>query len=754
VKDRALLLSSAFLVGFSAMIGQIVLMRELMSVFYGNELSLGITLSAWLLWGGVGSLALGKTADLIRDKIKAISLFQILIPLLLLASIFAARNVKSLFEIPFGEVMGIGFMIGTSFLMLSLYCAGLGYLFVLIAKATSQISDHSSQSVGKVYMFEGLGASSGGMVTGLALIKLLNPFEIAAVVMMLNLMVSLSLQARFPRRPVWLILPSSLLALISYLTLSGSLDGFNRFSSALGWRGMRLVETRSSVYGNIVVTSYGSQYNFFENGLWILASDDEISAEENVHLVMLEHPDPKSVLLIGGGLNGSGNEVLKHGVERMVYVELDPMLTETARRYLRDEIGFLEDDRVELIHSDARFFIKRADERFDVVIVNLPDPLTAMLNRFYSREFFGEVRRILNPGGIISVSLSSSASYLNVEGRRLLRSIYRTMREVFPDVVVLPGEVNFIIGKLPDRWDMTLDPTVLADRLRSREVKTALVNELYIRFRLTPDKVGYLERVLAESDQAEVNRDFHPIGYLYSISLWSSQFRWGGGRFIDLINGIKTWHLASLIFAISLIGLLVRRRGDMRGIVLSVGATGFSEISFQVVVMLAFQVLYGYVYYKLSVILTSFMIGLVFGSWAMSRWMGGLGDKLKTYVWIQVSICFYPLFLASVIALLSKVTGHKFGSPIVQAAFLFLPIVAGFIGGVQFPLANDIILSRVPLVGRTVGLLYGVDLLGSCLGAFLTGLLLIPLFGIYGTCLLTASLNFSVLPWVYKSLKE
>jgi len=89
----------------------------------------------------------------------------------------------------------------------------------------------------------------------------------------------------------------------------------------------------------------------------------------------------------------------------------------------------------------------------------------------------------------------------------------------------------------------------------------------------------------------------------------------------------------------------------------------------------------------------------------------------------------------------------------IDTVFAFLPIIAGFIGGFQFPLASKICLKNrevehpdeVGEVGRWAGFLYGVDLLGSCLGALLASLILIPILGIFQTCLLVSILNFGVL---------
>lgn len=73
-------------------------------------------------------------------------------------------------------------------------------------------------------------------------------------------------------------------------------------------------------------------------------------------------------------------------------------------------------------------------------------------------------------------------------------------------------------------------------------------------------------------------------------------------------------------------------------------------------------------------------------------------------------------------------------------------------GGLQFPFACELMLRRRS-IGGTVGLLYGIDLLGSCFGAFLTGLLLVPLLGIYGSCLTLSALNAAIFPWAYRSIR-
>ena len=174
---------------------------------------------------------------------------------------------------------------------------------------------------------------------------------------------------------------------------------------------------------------------------------------------------------------------------------------------------------------------------------------------------------------------------------------------------------------------------------------------------------------------------------------------------------------------------------------LSIGTTGMSEICFQIIVILAFQVLYGYVYYKIGLILTSFMIGLVLGSFFINRRLERIKNEKSLYLKTQGLICLYPLILPL-----------AFTRPIHESIFVFLPMIAGFLGGFQFPLANKICLRASGDIGKTTGLLYGIDLFGSCIGGLLAGLILIPLLGIIQTCVFLFIVNTLVLILLYSSL--
>ncbi|MCL5744794.1 MAG: fused MFS/spermidine synthase, partial [Acidobacteria bacterium] len=427
------------LIGFTAVIAQIVLMRELIVVFYGNEVSLGLMLAVWLLWTAFGSGVLGRLFTTARGSRRVVAGLEALVAAAFPLTIFAVRASRRLFQAVPGEMLGPVPMFLTALVALSLFCALSGWLFAAGSRLyATETGASTAGATGSVYLLEAIGSGAGGLLAGLVLIRYLDAFDIAALVGSLNLLAAaaLALPARY------YAVAGAALVLFPFAA-----HRLEAISLAQLWHGFQLVETRNSVYGNLAVTRTEDNLTVFENGLAVFHVPDPDAAEEAVHYALLEHPAPRNVLLIGGGVNGSLAQALQHpAIERLDYVELDPAILELARRHF----PLHADSRVHIHNMDGRLFVKTTPRTFDVIIVNLPDPQTAQLNRFYTLEFFREAARRLKPSGVFSFGLSASENYISPELADFLRCINRTLREVFPDVVMIPGDtVHFFAATRP-----------------------------------------------------------------------------------------------------------------------------------------------------------------------------------------------------------------------------------------------------------------------------------------------------------------
>ena len=213
------------------------------------------------------------------------------------------------------------------------------------------------------------------------------------------------------------------------------------------WPGRRVVATADSPYAFLSASREDGQVSFFANNLWQFTYPDPFTAEHRVQLGLLAHPEPRRVLLLGGGV-GLVPEILKTGsVSQLDYVELDPQLVDLAQGLLPGAGAWLRDPRVRLSHRDARHFVAGSPERYDVILMALSEPRSAQLNRFYTREFFRLVAGKLAPGGVFNFSLSGSETSLHPWRAAYLALAYHTLGGVFPEVLALPGERVQFFGR-------------------------------------------------------------------------------------------------------------------------------------------------------------------------------------------------------------------------------------------------------------------------------------------------------------------
>lgn len=175
-------------------------------------------------------------------------------------------------------------------------------------------------------------------------------------------------------------------------------------------------------------------------------TDEFIYHEVLVHPAMLTHPDPKRVLVVGGGEGATLREVLRHRtVERALMVDIDREVVEVSRTMFPEfHAGAFDDPRTELAFEDARRWIETHDEVFDVIIIDLSDPIEeGPCYRLYTREFYRLVSRRLSPMGTIALQSGTVAPHdlLNFS------AIYKTLQTAFP--VVCPYTANVPCFGLP-----------------------------------------------------------------------------------------------------------------------------------------------------------------------------------------------------------------------------------------------------------------------------------------------------------------
>ncbi|MBU1084593.1 MAG: hypothetical protein KKG84_05810, partial [Candidatus Omnitrophica bacterium] len=380
---------SVLMLGFTAMLSQIVVIRELLVVFSGNELSVGIMFAGWLAWGALGSFFSASLRRPVRSA-RSYAVYQAALAFSLPLAVILIRVSRGMAGMSTGEIIGFLPMILIVLGVLSIPCFLMGAMFSLGCRLYREAGQDASESITHVYVLEAAGALFGG-IAGTGLIALSIPplyviLGLAIINFFSSFVIFLSSRRENRNGP---FLGIFLLAgfLCAVFILSGGGKALNGFSEKILWKGFDVAVSRDSVYGNLVITKEKDQISLYENGLHVCTVPDALSAENAVHFAMLGTERPERVLLIGGGAGGALEEILKYQVKHIDYLELDPALLPLLRGYIGHTPAW-EDRRVSVINTDGRAFVKRTDEKYDCVIVNLGDPYTAQINRFYTADFF------------------------------------------------------------------------------------------------------------------------------------------------------------------------------------------------------------------------------------------------------------------------------------------------------------------------------------------------------------------------------
>jgi spermidine synthase len=749
---------SLLIKGLSGIIAQVILMRELLISFQGNELTLGIILANWLILVAIGSFILGKTVEKVESKIEVFVLFQLFFAVALPLTIYLSRSFRNILLSTPGEGLGFAQIFYSSFLVLLPVALPQGTLFTYGCRLYSQYVRKDVSSIGKVYVLESIGSIVGGILITFFLIQYLNSFEIAFIISLMNTLISIFLLWPKPRsfhsafqRVLW-ILSILLFFVFAYGLLLQTASAINESSIHSQWRNLNVIHNENSIYGNITVTKKGEQFTFFTNGVPSITTPipNIASIEDFVHFPMLFHENPESVLVLSGGAGGMIHETLKYPVRRVDYVELDPLLLKLVQKFSTPLTqSELSDQRVRIHYTDGRFYIKRTRDRFDLIFIGLPAPQELQTNRLFSSEFFSIAKEKMNLDGIIALSLPGSLTYISPELRDLNRCILETLKTVFRSVRIIPGDTNLYLASDSSKLERVTSADIVK-RLEDRKIKTSLLTKSYLEFRLHERWLKWFLESM-EREEVQINSDFRPIGVFLSLSYWNALFS-------PSLVGVFKWFegfslrisIAFMVLFTLLVSLVFVKRPSLsrQSIPYAIFTTGLVGMIFNLAVIFTFQTFYGYLYHQIGLLIAIFMFGVALSSFYMTRYLERIERDSHLFLKIEICIIFFAFLFPFVFSIPSQYLEKTVLSLLVYPLFLIMSFFSGACIGLQFPLASKIYLAlpgKEGTLGHTAGLLYGADLLGGFLGGLFGGILLLPILGLKESCFMMAMIKISSL---------
>jgi hypothetical protein len=347
---------------------------------------------------------------------------------------------------------------------------------------------------------------------------------------------------------------------------------------------------------------------------------------------------------------------------------------------------------------------------------------------------------VLDPGGLLAFKVPSGEAYVSPELGALLSTLRNTCGRVFEEVTLVPGDyIHFLASQslsLGARTDS------LAGVLRDRGIETSFVDEYHLFDRLAPLRRSELDSVTALYDTRTVNSDFRPVSASYAVARWAKHFQ--SGRFLAALveRASPTSFVLGLLVSVSLIvPLLVRAAGSPRRALpgsLTLYALGLTSMFTQVLIIVGFQIVSGYVYGWIAVLIASFMLGMGLASGAAG--IRGLVGKPAHLPFLMAGLGGLPLAALAAMRLADHLSSGGLAH-LTDLVFVGLALVTGALGGTVFALGSTLLIR----VGRGVvdggALAYALDLCGATVAGFTTAFLAIPSFGIAGSAYAIAAFN-------------
>ncbi|MBU0580570.1 MAG: hypothetical protein KKA19_05280, partial [Candidatus Margulisbacteria bacterium] len=541
-------------------------------------------------------------------------------------------------------------------------------------------------------------------------------------------------------RKFWGTFAIIILFFVNLLLISPVSSTLEKWSQKKAWQGYSIIKTIESPYGRLTLTQEHRELAVYNNSELLFSTTERPLNEENIHTPLLTKiSPPKNILMIGGGLGGALEEILKYSsVESIDYIETDRTLLRYSREYL-SRFNFFRDKRVQILSKDARQYLNTVSKNYDVIISGLSAPETLMFNRFYSLEFFQLCKNHLTSDGIMAFTMPYAESYMGKAMLEFNQLIAKSFQAVFPTVIIWPGTLNHFIGTASEIPFSTNSWNLVA-KMNERGIRNGYFTPEALTNLFTPEKVENAQGLLTGENALPFNNDLKPYAYFYYQILWSTYIK-------SPLNNIfsKTNHIILYaIFAFFIIYLIYHRLTSSQKntfIPLAIFSLGASSMILQIATIFLFQILVGSLYYQIGILILFFMLGLYFGSY-QSRKEFVLGKNIKNNLHLEMLLLFIPVIILSGLTIFSITMLPSW------LYIIAIPLISYLIGypvGRTFGIGLRYQYKYIAQPGFLAAIIYSFDIWGGALTALVTTVLLLPLIGFIGTIAIASGFLISAI---------
>lgn len=640
--------------GICAAFIQALFFRELLAVFQGNDLIIGILFAHSVFAVSAGTFLASKIKKINASNFTP-PLFLSITALLLVFSFVFILHIRDLL----GISLGGGISLKSAFIYV--FAAVFPVFFVQGAASFSAVKlkkDVISKKTSLLFILLGF------IIGGASYTFFMYSFAGAGIVLITaSLLCVASVLSADSQKKVRVFF---IIALIPALFgLFANFENVDKYLLKKSFASSEIVEYKYTAYGQTALVEKNKEYSLLVNHIIQFSSPDNdiLNSEDFGHIPALYCESPDNILVIGG----AGKYlpmILEHEVKTVDYLEPDTAVVEIIKNNM-SHLGYaFNDKRINVYNENARTFLEKHEKKYNLILIGFPTPVNLNLNRYYTKEFFYTAKKSMKKNGFIAVKLPGTMAFSTYIMAELNKSVREAMESVFKNVNIIPGSQNILIAadrRMPYRLH-------IKKRLYKMQETTLVLSKYYLDDRMDTERTRWLKNELdkIEDDDTLMNTDSNPQAMLLSVLHSQSAFSPYLSLFADKVRKYSYLIFIVVIIIFFLSKSLYKTTAFVSG---SVSLWVF------ITVLFAAQIYSGEIYKMFGLLSALFVGGLMPGfvyAWNMKDSVPFnkkmFYSELLFLVWIILLLSLFKFYIINiyVLCIISFGTGFAAGMEFVQ----------------------------------------------------------------------------------------
>ncbi|MGQ9843711.1 MAG: hypothetical protein ACUVRK_09105 [Spirochaetota bacterium] len=699
---RILVYASTFFIGISSCIAQAIMIRELLTLFRGNESSIGIIMVLWFAGISFGALASKKIRSFpFNTIVYSISLH----PLLLCISLVLLYSIPVIYH-TYGSFYPLEAELIIACVCLFPQCFVVGYLFPVLVYAGSCLKLKNPGTV--IFLLESLGAFIGGIVFTFFIVQKFNPISTALILFITACIISFIILQQILMR-VAIVITIIIAALIT--AHSPSIEKKLLTMSFAANHPGTLLEYRRTPYQMMFVAKLDDTITLYGNNNLYAQFPDDYEVRPIIHAVVSTGLLLKNSNILISGDTAFLHYVCAHAGALVDYVTIDPVMLNILQQYFISLYPDFPVKKIYVYYDDTRSYLKYSQKRYNAIILIPPPPDSILHNRLYTIEFFNDCKQHLANDGVCIIQVEGFANIMNPSLRRYIASVINSFRQVFPFSLISAGDTIYCIGF---NYNQKTDVSYYLSQYSNNFPKSSICKTIQnlvpgfnpeeFKMFFQPSQHEYLKKQL--QSEHVINVDLIPKAYFEYLANSLKQ----SDSFSEHLITNPLFMVLLLMSIACIVAWYFHFQGTQHLVYGSiVFITGFVSMAAMLIAFIAYQNVYGVLYYNIALCNALFMVGLAIGS--------ATTFLQKDYFISRIVVLIFGLLML-------------FGFTIYTNQIMFyiaITIIAATTGSI-LPLLLNKQTNNIQALASTLD---ASDHVGALCGALVTPFVLLPMFGIY-----------------------